>query len=361
MYVVASSLSRSELVVELALAAPIGALAVVGALLVDRAPATRIGQSMLSAAALIVLGTALDAYASLGATANPVPWPGTAVAAQLSSLPAQYALVIVLIGIPLIFPTGSLISARWRWIAWLTVAAMAANTVYTISDTTTGSSLGWLAFLSAITAPIGFGGATAAVVVRYRRGSTTERQQLKWLVATAGFAAVVFPIAFLLPPGPLADGALFLGLAALFGLPVAIGVAVLRYRLYEIDRIVSRTISYAAISLILVAVYAAIVLALQTLLGEVIGKSPVAVAGTTLVVASLFQPVRRRVQGAVDRRFDRRQYDAERTIAAFSERLRDQVDLESLRTDIDTAIHATLAPATSGIWLRRRADVHPPS
>jgi hypothetical protein len=216
-----------------------------------------------------------------------------------------------------------------------------------------------LAPVASAALPLAFGAALAALFIRYRRGSMIERQQLKWLLATAAFAAIVFPFALLLPAGPVADIAFLIGLLALFALPLSIGIAVMRYRLYDIDRLISRTIVYAAISLVLIGVYTVVVLFLQTVLGNLVGSSAFSVAVSTLVVASLFQPVRRRVQVAVDRRFDRQRYDADRTVAAFSERLRGEVDLESLVTGLDATIRSTVAPAGTGIWIRPRVPGRP--
>ncbi len=343
----------------IALAPGICSLALVGALLTDHAPTNRIGPLLSAASVLLVVSAALNAYSRSGAVRENGlgTLPGTELADQVGSLAGEFAILIVLIGIPLIFPTGHLLSRRWRLVVWLAIFAMTLDTINTIVPS---AAVGITPFgsLAALTAPVGFGAAMAAVGVRYRRGAQVERQQLKWLLATAGFATIVFPVSFLLPPGPTSDLAFFLGLFALAALPVAIGIAILRYRLYQIDRIVSRTLSYAVISIVLVGIYAAIVVALQAVLGEVVDDSPLAVAASTLVVASLFQPVRRRIQRTVDRRFDRRRYDAERTAAAFSDRLRDQMELESVGADLAAVIASSLRPRTQGLWIRtaRRSD-----
>ncbi len=143
--------------------------------------------------------------------------------------------------------------------------------------------------------------------------------------------------------------ALMLGVALL---PVATGVAVLRYRLYDIDRIISRSLSYATVTAVLALVFVGGILLFQTLLSSMLRGNAVAVAASTLVVAALFQPLRRRVQTRVDRRFNRARYDAERTVAAFSVRLRDDVDLESLRRDVHGVVEQTVAPASISLWMR---------
>jgi hypothetical protein len=140
-----------------------------------------------------------------------------------------------------------------------------------------------------------------------------------------------------------------LGLASL---PASAGIAILRYRLYDIDRLVSRTLAYALVTGGLVAVYLAVNLVLTTVLSSLASGNSVAVAASTLVVAALFTPVRRRVQHVVDRRFDRAKYDGERTSAAFSARLRDEVDISAVTTDLDATVRAAIAPASVGVWLR---------
>ena len=135
--------------------------------------------------------------------------------------------------------------------------------------------------------------------------------------------------------------------------PIAIGIAVMRYRLYEIDRLISRGLSWAVLSGLLLAVYAGAILLLQTLLGDVIQGQTVAVAGSTLIAAALFQPLRRRVQSAVDHRFNRARYDAERTAIDFAERLRNEVDVDHLRTALAATAGGAVHPAGVGVWLRR--------
>jgi hypothetical protein len=348
----------------------IGSLTVVGALLADRSPATRIGLLLMASAALLAGGAALSSYARSGAVATPEPWPGYLAAGQVGDPLWVAAIAIVLIGIPLIFPTGHLLSPRWRWVVGLVAigvtVVMLSQSVMSPTSTNDESLanplyLPWLATIldplapiTSATLPLAFVAALLALFIRYRRGSMVERQQLKWLLATAAFAAIVFPFALLMPAGPLADIAFLIGLLALFALPLSIGIAVMRYRLYEIDRLISRTIAYAAISLVLIGVYIVVVLLLQTVLGQVVGSSTLAVAVSTLVVASLFQPVRRRIQTAVDRRFHRQRYDADRTVEAFAERLRGQVDLEPLVAGLDATIQTTVAPAGTSIWIRPR-------
>ena len=188
-------------------------------------------------------------------------------------------------------------------------------------------------------------------VLSWRRSSGERRQQLKWL---ASGAVVVVASAFLtsthsaFPAGAwqVVTSLAWFGFAAL---PVSIGVAILKYRLYDIDRIISRTLAYALVTGLLVGVYAGLVLLATQVLRF---SSPVAVAASTLVAAALFAPVRRKVQRAVDRRFNRARYDADRIVAAFSDRLKDAVDLDAVRADLVSVTHQALEPAHVAVWLR---------
>ena len=193
------------------------------------------------------------------------------------------------------------------------------------------------------------------LVLRYRRATGIERLQLRWLVAAVVFllVGVLIAIGLILAFGDrVTDYAWIVALFAYPTVPLAIGVAVLRYRLLEIDRIISRTIAYLIITGLLVVAYAAAILVLQGPLGVMTGGDTVSVAVSTLIVAALFQPIRGRVQRAVDRRFDRARIDADRTTAAFSERLRDEVDIATVTGDLDATVRAALKPTALGLWLR---------
>jgi hypothetical protein len=191
-------------------------------------------------------------------------------------------------------------------------------------------------------------------VWRYRHGASIERQQTRWFASSALLTLVTVGIGFS-GIGPLADGGWLLVLVGLALMPIAIGVAILRYRLYDLDRLVSRTISYGLLTGTLLAAYAGLILVLQDPLGAVTGGNTVAVALSTLVVAALFQPIRLRLQRIVDRRFDRARYDAERTTAEFAKRLREEVDLAALSDELDSTVDKAVAPSHVGLWLRPRA------
>jgi hypothetical protein len=205
--------------------------------------------------------------------------------------------------------------------------------------------------------------AIVSLVVRFRRARGVERQQLKWVV----YAVVIVVVCFILfmmvgpsliPLSELAADVVFALLTAI--IPVAMGVAILRYRLYDIDRLINRTLVYGLLTAILGALYAGVVLVLGQLFGGIGGEPPSwAVAGATLAVAALFQPARRRIQQAVDRRFNRRKYDAARTVEAFSARLRDEVDLDALSAELLAVADQTMQPTTASLWLRPAAQTRP--
>jgi hypothetical protein len=199
----------------------------------------------------------------------------------------------------------------------------------------------------------------AALVVRFRRSRGSERQQMKWFGYAAGCMGGSLAASFLFSSigWLLASDVMWVtAMVSLALLPVAVGVAITRYRLYEIDRIVSRTVSYALVTGVLVGVYAGGVLLLGRVLAPVTRQSEVAVAASTLLVAALFQPVRRKVQATVDRRFNRARYDARRTVEAFALRLRDEVDLDELSTELGNVVAGTVQPATMSVWLAAGED-----
>jgi hypothetical protein len=193
-----------------------------------------------------------------------------------------------------------------------------------------------------------------AAVLRFRRSRGIERDRMKWLA----FAALVLCGSFVgaaalsaTSISTLGDFLVGLGFA---GIPISVGIGVLRYRLYDIDRVISRTLAFTAVTLALGAVYIGLVLAGQALFSSVAGGGGLVVAVSTLIVAALFLPVRSRVQRFVDRRFNRRRYDAQRTLAAFGSRLREQVETEALRADLAGVIDETMQPGHLSVWLRER-------
>jgi hypothetical protein len=196
----------------------------------------------------------------------------------------------------------------------------------------------------------------ASLAARYARATNEVRAQLKWLLASVVPAALIIPISFFEADQTNTSMADLLSALALLLVPFSIGVAIVRYRLYDIDRLISRGVSWAILSGLLLAVYAGAVLLLEAVLGRVTQGETIAVAGSTLLAAALFQPLRRRIQAAVDRRFNRATYDAHRTALDFAEGLRDHVDLDSLRGDIADAVEKALSPSSIGVWLREPAS-----
>jgi hypothetical protein len=286
-----------------------------------------------------------------------------------------WAPMIVLFGLAvLLFPDGRLPSERWRWVPWaylglglLWIAGAITLTIEAILRHTTqvdsggnllllsgdNRSAGWWNVLQALffaLLAVSWLGSVAGQVISYRRSSGERRQQLKWLVTGAAVVAALFLLRLaLLGVRDMPDvvGGI-LEAIALLAVPLAMGVAIFKYRLLDIDRIISRTLSYAILTGLLVGVYAGIVL----LATQVISiTTQVAVAGSTLAAAALFNPLRRRVQRIVDRRFNRARYDADRTIAAFAGRLQDAVDIDAVRGDLAEIVQQALEPAHVSLWL----------
>jgi hypothetical protein len=274
--------------------------------------------------------------------------------------PAISVLVLVLI----YFPTGQLPSRRWRWLPWVAVSVTSLIVVTTAVDLWPqrgAALLGPNADLVRATfsahvigvlwpfIPICAIAAMASVVVRYRRAAGLERQQLRWLVLAGAVSAPMIVVGELLAPSsPFYTAAQLLNSPAWCA--IAIAIAILRYRLYDLDRIVSRTVSYAVVTGVVVGVYVGAVALTETVLGF---SSSVAVAASTLAAAALFQPIRRRVQRLIDRRFNRRAYDAARIVETFSTRLREEVDVDTVRLLLLNTVDDAVAPATASLWLVR--------
>jgi hypothetical protein len=274
--------------------------------------------------------------------------------------------VCVLVFILLLFPTGRLPSPPWRWLgrtaalvaaAGVLVVPFAPSTVDGAPPTPwgvggqVGEVLGGLLGGSITALFLLLLPATASLLVRFRRAGPVERQQLKWFLLAGALAAAETGISVLGGPITAPVWAILDGVSTGL-LPAAVGIAVLRYRLYEIDRIVSRTVSYGLLTAGLVGLYLVVVTLLRPLLEPVAGNSSLAVAASTLAVAAVFNPARRRLQAAVDRRFDRARYDAAAAVQAFAARLRTQVDLDEVSDELRDTVAATVAPTRVAVWLR---------
>jgi hypothetical protein len=275
-------------------------------------------------------------------------------------------LLALLVFVFLLFPTGRLPGHHWRWLAAATVTDALLLTVAVLlipdpDDPTAVSPWALQGEAARIVNRIGesllyamFGAvllAMLSLVLRFRRAGPTERRQLTWFLYATIVNAVLIIFDGLLGLLPLLISQV-LSAVGFALLPVAVGVAMLRYRLYEIDRIVSRTVSYGLLSAALVGLYLLVVTLLRPLLEPLTGSSALAVAASTLAVAAVFNPARRRLQAAVDRRFDRARYDAGRAVDAFAARLRDQVDLDEITASLCDTVAATVAPGRVAVWLR---------
>jgi hypothetical protein len=363
-----TSLQPSEggVAVTVLYATGIASLAGVGALLCTRVASNAVGILLLAAGTSLAAGIVAGTYAGAGGLQVP-QWPGTALAGIIGNALFLYAFAIALIGVPLLFPDGRLAAPRFRWAVWIVIADMAALTLVTVLEALagtapagapTGGDSGPISL--ALTAPaligllVSLGAAVASVALRFRHGSPLQRQQVKSLMTVAAVGAGAFALSVILA-GTLPDvaGALsVIGILAGFALPLAIAVAILRYRLFELDRIISRTIGWGLVTVALVVVFALAVVGLQAVLVGFTQGQTLAVAASTLAAFALFQPLRRRVQRAVDHRFDRARYDGEKKVDEFGERLRERVELTAIRGDVLATVDMVVRPSSTGLWLR---------
>ncbi|MGH3422435.1 MAG: hypothetical protein ACRDOD_22915, partial [Streptosporangiaceae bacterium] len=316
------------------------AVPVAGFVLASRRPENRIGWLFLAAGLSLGLSGFSSSYALRALVAERGSLPAGLVFGWLSNWVWVIA-IAMLAFLFLLFPTGRLRSRRWRPAAWFAGGASALAAVCAVIAASTewahpftlsgpGSPAGLSAFLLLMTNILVSAAllvSVAALVVRFAKSSGEERLQLKWCAA----AALVLAVEFVIAVWVNSAGVNVVQSLAFLCLWASIAIAVLKYRLYEIDRIISRTLAYAIVTGLLVGVYAGLVLLATQVLTL---KSPVAVAGSTLVAAALFNPLRRRVQWAVDRRFNRARYDADQMVDAFAARLKDAVDLEAVRADL---------------------------
>jgi len=349
------------------------AFAATGALLASRQPANPIGWLFLFSATFGALGSASREYLRHELVADGAIFSGQALARSFAEWGWIPAVFPVMAFVPMFFPDGRLRSARWRWMPILGLVGAVAFALSFALSPTDGRSVSALPNPYAIDAPwvrplrvVGFALllsaiilAIASLLVRMRRGTLVERQQLKVLF----YGVILYPAAGLasalstLLGGPDRTHPLLQLLSSLgiLAVPVAVTIAVLRYRLYEIDLLIKRTIVYGATTASLATTFFVGIVALQALLRPLTSGSELAIAASTLLSLALFQPIRRRVQNAVDRRFDRSRYDASRALDAFANLMRDEVDLEVLRADLLGSVQQTMAPAHMSLWLRESA------
>jgi hypothetical protein len=339
--------------------------ATVGAVVASRRHRHAVGWLLLATGLTMVADLGVNAYVRYGVVVRPGSLPGARYLAGVSF--GIFLVWVSLTGFVLLLtPTGSLPSPRWRW--WAMVAA-AGPVLMMLSASTDpqplypehpedGNPLA-VSTLRPVQVAVGIAGgavilvslvvAAVSLVLRYRRARGVERLQLRWLAFAADLAAGLVVLAVVAGLASR-DAVVLAALGAMVALlPLATGAAILRYRLYDLDRIISRTLAYGLLTVLLTGGYATLVLGLGQLLGR---DSSLVVAAATLAVAAVFQPARRRIQALVDRRFNRRRHDAAQTIAAFSTRLRDQVDLTTLSSELLAVVDQTMQPTRASLWLR---------
>ena len=348
---------------------PILAFSVVGGLLARRRPENLIGWLMATIGLLLAVVVA-SAFTSTWAlkTGDVSKTAGE----WLDAPTVAWVPALALIGtqLPLRLPDGKLPSPRWRWFSRITVVLIAVamvgvattpGRVESVNGTSNPLGSHALGLLQATILLLiaCFVGGLSALVVRYRRSDAHDRVQLRWIALGGAVFLGVFLVT--LPVNAWGDENSALGITitavaqlAFAALPISIGYAILKHRLYDIDTVVNRALVYGALTATLAAAYFGSVLLLQIVLSGVAGGSGLTVAASTLTAAALFRPARARIQEGVDRRFYRRKYDARRTLEAFATRLRDEVDLAALSRDLSNVVSETLQPTHVSLWLRER-------
>jgi hypothetical protein len=340
--------------------------AAVGALIASRHPDNAIGWLFLGAAVSAGIGYLAGAYADHWLDTGDGPALVGKTAAAYSSVSWFPWILVPSTFLLLLFPDGHLLSRRWRPVAWCAAVGMGLGFVtqwllagpledfpqvanpYGVDSPV----IDFLTGVAVLLIIVGIAGSSASLILRFRRARGEQRQQMKWIAfagAVAGVCVMVFTVLYDVVGEAVANSGIMLGVLCL---PLAAGVAILRYRLYDIDVVINRTLVYGALTATLAGAYLGFVLLLQLLLNGVTGDSGLAVAGSTLAVAALVRPARARIQAVVDRRFFRRKYDAAQTLEEFSARLRDQIDLGTLNAELSSVVHDTLQPAHVSVWLR---------
>jgi hypothetical protein len=337
------------------------ACAGVGLLIVSRRPDNVIGWIYALAAFIFAAGEFAAGYTSR-------PLPGRIWTALLPDLAWTVAIPLGATLLLLLYPTGRPPSPRWRPVAWAVVMATVLAVVASalkpgptdylprIDNPLGLEQVEWMRDLIELVAWTVIAGAAilsaGSLILRWRRARGIERQQLKWLAYAAAMLVVVTVAQNWLPRA--LSVVMVVAMTLLF--PVATAIAVVRYRLYDIDRLINRTLVYGLLTALLAGVYTSVVLGLGQLFGGVGGDPPSwVVAGATLAVAALFQPARRRIQGVVDRHFNRRKYNTAKTVEAFSARLRDEIDLDALTVELLAVVDETIQPTRASLWLRPSA------
>ncbi len=350
------------------------AFATVGALVASRWPKNAIGWIFCWLGLTFSLASASEEYALYALVTEAGSLPGAEVMLWLTAFfggPIVFALFALVF---LLFPDGRLPSHRWKPVVWLEMVAVVCLVAFAFKPGPLGNlglvrvsnpfgvqgaaallgTLGWVGFFITLAVAVAGG---VSLVVRFRRARGVERQQIKWFAFSGIVFCAVFAVAPFLWSLPESPGTVWiwpvLFLAGASTIPVAVGIAILRHRLYDIDLLINRALVYGSLTATLLAVYFGGIVLLQRLFVVLTGEqSTLAVVASTLAIAALFNPLRRRVQGFVDRRFYRRKYDAAKTLAAFNARLRDQTDLDALGNDLLGVARSTMQPSHVSLWLR---------
>lgn len=353
------------------------AFATVGALIASRRPENPIGWLFCISTLLWALGGLLQDYTTYALITVPGSLPAGALMGIIGHWIGGIGWFLMLTYLLLLFPTGHLPSPRWRFLAWLIAILLAfysitfllspypyANSAIDLRLAAVRNSMGimvandlfdWLGGISPLLLYPTVIACIVSVFMRFRRARGVERQQLKWFAFGMALSTIMLVIIlveiFTTPNG--GPGALFY-LSVVF-IPISVGIAILRYRLYDIDILIRRTLVYTTLTVILALIYAGLVFVFGILLRDFLGQpqNPLVIVASTLVIAALFQPVRHRIQAIIDRRFYRRKYDAARTLEAFSANLRNEVDLARLSEHLVAVVKETMQPAHVSLWLRK--------
>jgi hypothetical protein len=336
---------------------------VIGAVIASRLPNHPIGWICCAIGLIAAIDHFGGEYAVYALLAQPHSLPGGEVMLWLQGW-FWMLFIGLIVFLLLLFPTGRLPSSRWRPFAWVSVAVISAGVIW---SSIISPDVGFNAPPSPVQLSVLLlgGVAAASLVIGRRAARGVERQQIKWLlyVGPIFFVAAGLHIGFYyfwLPEGSWGLWASYLlvivgGLSA----PIAIGIAILRYRLYEIDLLINRTLVYGSLTVTLVALYFGGIVLLQRVFVLLTGQqSTLAVVASTLLIAALFTPLRRRIQSFIDKRFYRRKYDARKTLEAFSSKLRDETDLNALSEDLTSVVRETMQPAHVSLWLRPESGQH---
>jgi hypothetical protein len=346
------------------------AYSTVGALIASYRPENAIGWLFLSGAFLWIAGELALEYGVYALVTDPGALAAGAWAAWFGAWARAVGWFMLVSFLLLLFPTGSLPSARWRPVLW---GALGLTALYTLSSWLSSGTIdvrltfvrnplgvesqimGLLYELINTIFPLLIVASGLAVIARFRRSRGDERQQLKWFAYAVAVMSVVFVIWFSFTLAGLVAPSSLLYDVPLLGLPVATGIAILKYRLYDIDFLINRTLVYGTLTATLVVLYFGVVVVLQWIVVLLAGQeSTLAVVASTIFIAALFNPLRRRIQSFIDRRFYRSKYDARKTLEAFSSKLRDKTDLNALGDDLVDVVKETMKPAHASLWLRPR-------